>query len=119
MTDPFETAYWVLVRRKAHLVGSDGCTLVSQLYRDCCLEHDVHYRTGRTVFGARITRKEADRRFRLCMQRRSPLGKFGPIPYIRWAAVRLGGWWAWQSNRTREQVAERRILDALRSKPPL
>lgn len=84
-------AYWKRVRERAADLGSDGCTGVSELYRDCCFEHDIAYRTGHTVLGRATTREEADRRFRQCIQSRSALGRFSPVSWVRWAGVRLFG----------------------------
>lgn len=86
-----EEAYWRRVRQRAWELRSDGCTGVVDVYKDCCLEHDIAYRTGRTVEGAPVTRTEADAMFRRCMQRRSFLGVLSPMAWIRWGAVRLFG----------------------------
>jgi hypothetical protein len=82
--------YWDLVRAKAKELNSDGCTVVADIYVDCCFEHDLAYRTGLTVYGDPITRKEADVRFRKCIQSHSKLGKFSPLSWVRYAGVRLG-----------------------------
>jgi hypothetical protein len=103
-----DDVYWKHVRKKAKELNSDGCTLVTELYQDCCLEHDVHYRTGwkwtvaytrdGEVFRGvrRITRAEADERFRLCIQSRSRFGRWSPIAAIRWVGVRALGWAVWR-----------------------
>jgi hypothetical protein len=83
--------YWARVRRAAQLLGSDGCTGVTQIYRDCCYEHDIAYVTGRTVEGAPLTRAEADAMFRRCIQARSPLRSLSPMAWWRWVGVRLLG----------------------------
>ena len=83
--------YWERVRDKAAELGSDGCTGVTNIYRDCCLEHDCHYALGTTLDGTPITRKEADDRFLACMRCRSKLGWWSPVPLVRWAAVRVFG----------------------------
>lgn len=89
--DKLNAMYWERVRFVAKNLNSDGCSWVSELFHDCCLEHDIHYRLGSDIYGKPITRAEADRRFRHCMQRHSKLGRFSPISWIRWAGVRLFG----------------------------
>ena len=84
--------YWEEVRARAKALGADGCSGPAiEWYRDCCLEHDVHYRTGRRLDGTAISRREADAVFRRCMQERSPLKKWSPLAAWRWVAVRLFG----------------------------
>lgn len=83
--------YWDRVKDRAGELGSDGCSYVSGAFVECCLEHDIHYRTGRTLRGIRITKREADDRFKACMRSRSRLGYFSPMAWIRWAAVRWFG----------------------------
>lgn len=83
--------YWERVRDKAAELGTDGCTGATGAFRDCCLEHDIHYRLGTTLGGEPITRREADDRFRSCMMAHSALGFYSPMAWIRWAAVRCFG----------------------------
>jgi len=52
-------AYWGPLRARAKALGSDGCTGVPDWYLDCCLEHDVHCRTGMTMQGQAISSDEA------------------------------------------------------------
>ncbi len=87
---PEHAAYWALVRRKARDLGSDGCTAVVDFYLDSCLEHDLHWRTGRTLHGHPISTAQANRRFRKVIQSRSRLGRFSPLAWVRWAGVSLG-----------------------------
>lgn len=90
---------WSRVREMARTLGSDGCSGPTfELYRDCCLQHDIAYRTGRDEDGAPITRREADARFRQCMQARSALGRWSPVAWWRWLAVRAVGWAYWQQT---------------------
>jgi len=96
--------YWRRVRQVAAALKSDGCTGVVDIYKDACLEHDIHYRLGRTLGGYVITRADADRRFRLVMQSRSPFGRISPMSWWRWAGVRIGGRAIW--NRYRESEAQ-------------
>lgn len=81
--------YWELVYDKAAMLGSDGCTGGSAAFRDCCTEHDVHWRTGKTVYGKPITPREANKRFLSCMQARSKFGWYSPIAWWRYAVVSL------------------------------
>lgn len=97
--------YWEWVKEEAELVGSDGCSWVSELYQVCCYEHDLAYRYGKDPRQAYlkdwtragfIDRAEADRRFRDCIRAHSALGAFSPLAFVRWIGVRIGGWWAWK-----------------------
>ncbi len=56
--------YWQRVRARAKALGSDGCSYVSEWMQDCCLEHDVHCRTGMTMGGMAISRSRADERYK-------------------------------------------------------
>lgn len=84
---PATSPYWVIVRKAAAALKSDGCTGVKDFYKDSCLEHDIHWRTGRTVFGVPITTAQANTRFRKVIQSRSRAGRFSPLSWIRWAGV--------------------------------
>lgn len=91
--------YWDAVRKRAAELQSDGCSHVTQAFLDCCLEHDIHYRTGHTLLGVKITREEADRLFRKCMQQRSMFKYFSPMSWWRWMAVRVFGASSYASKR--------------------
>lgn len=65
---------------------SDHCTGVVDIYADCCLEHDIHYRCKD------ISRRAADAAFRRCIQSKSKLGKLSPVSWFRWLGVRTFGW---------------------------
>lgn len=84
--------YWERVAVAAGLLASDGCTGVTQAYQPCCHEHDIAYRTGRTVEGAPVTRAEADAMLRRCIQTHSRVGRLNPFALWRWAGTRLFGW---------------------------
>ena len=94
--------YWKWVREIAQDLKSDGCSAIpylsNEFFEDCCFEHDIHYRTGKTIFGDPITRAQADQRLRECIQIRSDLGKLDPLAWWRWAAVRLFGGGAWHGQ---------------------
>jgi hypothetical protein len=85
--------YWQRVRHRARQLNSDGCTGGTGLLRDCCLEHDIHERTHRTVDGESITGDESDRVFLACMQRNSHIGWWTPVGWVRYAAVRIRRRW--------------------------
>jgi len=96
---PRESApYWQTVRRVAAELEADGCTGVPDFYLLACLEHDIHYRTHRTLDGLRINRRQADMRLRRVIQTLSSLGRMSPMSWWRWAALRLIGWKAWRRN---------------------
>lgn len=98
MTLPNDEKYWFHVKVRAERLGADGCTGVPEFYHECCLEHDIHYTTGKTIYGDPITRREADDRLFECIALRSKLGRKSPLAWWRWAAVRLIGWHFWEGN---------------------
>lgn len=65
----------------------DGCTAVPDFDfgADCCGEHDTYYQSKE------ITRAEADKRLRQCIQKKGYI----LLPWIYWAGVRLLGWTHW------------------------
>lgn len=101
--------YWQRVRDEAGRLGSDGCSLATSAFRDCCFEHDIAYRTGATVDGQAQTKQEADVRFRSCMQSRSFLGWYSPMAWIRYGLLQWKGQKAWDANaESRAEAARRR-----------
>jgi hypothetical protein len=83
---------WAAFEKASASVGSNGCTGVPDFYRSCCDVHDYFYRTGRSWRdGTPVSRAEADRVLRACIQTRSLIGRFSPLSWIRWGAVRLLG----------------------------
>src|SRR3990167_4187008 len=93
--------YWQKVKQMSQALKGDGCTNSPDLfYTHCCDEHDIHYRTGHTLEGTPISRKDADRRLFTCMKKagKTPIiGRF-LVPCIYWAAVRLFGGRAWRGD---------------------
>ena len=96
--------YWKLMRAKARELKSDGCSGVSEWKQPCCLEHDVHYRTGMRwkvkidhlptgasayslVITECLTRREADNTFYSCMKHWSRWWMWWRAG-IRWIGVR-------------------------------
>ncbi len=69
----------------------DGCTMSPDFNfgSDCCGEHDYHYQ-DRT-----ITRAEADRRLRACMQKKG----YVVLPWIYWGFVRAFGGFHWRDKQ--------------------
>jgi hypothetical protein len=106
VTERFREAasdYWRRVTETARELGGDGCSGPTlQVFRSCCDEHDIHYRTGQRLDGRPITRGEADAEFRRCMQQRSRLGRWSPMPWWRWLAVRAVGWAHWDGHQRGE-----------------
>jgi hypothetical protein len=109
--------YWDWVRIEAARINSDGCTLVSECFHDCCLQHDLAYKWGKDPYAAyklycagmlnywekapAITRAQADADFRLCIQRKSPLGVWSVMSWVRWIGVRVGGGRYWRHDAGR------------------
>ena len=94
----FSKTPWAMIKARATVLGSDGCSGPTlPLYVQCCYQHDIAYHTHCDEFGDPITRKEADARFRACIQHFSPLGNDSPMAQWRYYAVRLFGWWAWMN----------------------
>lgn len=87
--DEAELEYWKAIREAAARHGFDGCTGVTNARRDCCLEHDYHFRFHTTLDGLPITRSEADARFRACLQRRSRCGYWSPMAWWRWLGLKF------------------------------
>lgn len=83
---------WDRIRQLAKAMDSDGCTLVTQAYQDCCYLHDLCYRTGRDPdTGEPVTYEQADALLRDCIRAKSRLGRFSPMASIRYLGVRLFG----------------------------
>lgn len=87
---PAGSPYWERVHLVANRLGSDGCTGVADIFIDACFEHDIHWRTGETVYGVTITTAQANRRFRKVIQSRSRLGAFSPVSWVRFLGVSIG-----------------------------
>lgn len=94
--------YWDRVKALAWALKGDGCSRAPDLfYRSCCDEHDIHYRTGMTLAGVSLTRKQADTRFRKCLQKNGKTPILGTfiLPWIYYAAVRLFGESSWNRDK--------------------
>ena len=79
-------------------IRSDGCTKVPDYFLPECIKHDFYYRTHIGFDGKVLTRAEADRRFRLGIQKRSQFGVLSPVSWVRWAGVRLFAQAAWDRH---------------------
>lgn len=86
--DEKEKRYWEIVEDLADELGTDGCTGVTNAHRQCCLRHDIHYRTHKHIDRVTpITKKEADNMLFSCIISRSKLGYLSPMAWWRWFAV--------------------------------
>ena len=88
---PEQRITFAYIKALNQAIKSDGCTGVKDYYKDCCIIHDLGYRWHIDPWGRKVTRAQVDEAFRLCIQDRSKLGKFSPISWARWSAVRLVG----------------------------
>lgn len=89
--------YWARVRTQALELGANGCSGVPEFYAEACLEHDIHYRTGKLVDGGYLLlRAEADWIFRCRIQQRSWFCLFSPMAWWRWLGVRWFGGASWK-----------------------
>lgn len=96
--------YWAAVHLKALELKSDGCSGASEVYREACLEHDIHYRTGKTLKGRIVTQKISDDIFWDRMVEMSPLRMASPMAWWRWIALRWFGSKAWNAHRNAEII---------------
>lgn len=88
---PKHSPYWGMVQFVAWKLGSNGCSGVPDFFRDACLEHDIHWRTGQTIDGEALTLAESNQRFRWVIQSRSIFGVWSPMSWWRWVGVLIAG----------------------------
>lgn len=87
--------YAAAITRWAKDLNSDGCTCAIDYprYLLACYEHDCHRRTGKTLFGERITDQQAHNRFWAanCDLSWLPAGLrwADPVAARRWLAVSI------------------------------
>ena len=96
-----DKTYWTRVKEHAKALKGDGCTSSPDFwFHRCCNEHDIAYRTGKTVDGVEVTRAEADNQLFVCMKKRNkdPLISKWILPALYWSAVRLFGRGAWKRD---------------------
>lgn len=86
---PEDSTYWDRVRHIGELLQSDKCTLSLDVFTDACIEHDIHWRTGTTIYGIPITAQQANRRLRKVIQARSRAGVLSPMSWCRWGVTSL------------------------------
>lgn len=94
--DEFTENDWKLIK---FYTKSDGCTRVLDLRVWACFEHDFYFRTHHDFTGRVISFREANRRFRIRLQRLSLFGVCSPMAWWRWAGVSLCGRSAWISRK--------------------
>jgi hypothetical protein len=92
----WDRIYWSDVRSRAQELKADGCSGVPDWMVWTCLEHDVHYRTHKTLNGTPITKTTSDYVFRVRIQQGSALGRFSPVSWWRWLGVKYLGKKAWE-----------------------
>ncbi len=75
----------------------DGCTGVPDFDfgQDCCGEHDFHYQDND------ITRAEADRRLRKCIQKKGYI----ILPWVYWLGVRIFGGQYWNKKQNENTLS--------------
>lgn len=79
--------YWSDVRQLANSLKADGCTGVADIFKWTCLEHDIHYRTHKLIYGQEIEKSEADYIFRIRIyQTPMSLVKY-IVAWTRWLGV--------------------------------
>ena len=76
-------------------VATDGCSGVPDFYLNCCIIHDWWYRTHRNLDGTPITKTQADKGLKECIQADSVLGRFSPMAWWRYWGVKKFGRKAW------------------------
>jgi len=95
--DRFSQREWELVEV---YVKSDGCTGVIDFKRKACIEHDFYFRTHHDFEGKAISFMDANKRFRIRMQRLSRFGVISPLAWWRWAAVCVFARSAWEGKKS-------------------
>lgn len=107
------------IREEAALINADGCTGVSNMYGECCLQHDAEFYFGKSAASAyrhyregdpeywltadRITFEQANENFKRCHFRQSKAGYLNLFAWWRYAVVRTKkGRSAWDAHRARE-----------------
>lgn len=108
------------IDEEAALIDSDGCSGVTNIQGRCCRQHDLEFFYGKSAadayrlyrYGAvhywthaqSVTFEQANKHFRSCHFRNSPLGHLNPFGWWRYAVVRRKkGRAAWEAHRQREQ----------------
>ena len=90
--------YRAAIRARALELGSDGCSWVPDFYVDACYEHDVHYRTHKTLDGRMLTFEEANHWLGERIKTMSIFGRWSPMAWWRERAVAKFGLKAWNDD---------------------
>lgn len=107
--------YWDWVKSEAIDIKSDGCSDVPDFHLKCCLEHDLSYwyaKCPKSAFNSylldeddiwlrakSLKQSDADARFRRCIQQDSIFGRFSPMSWWRFFALKIFGGKAWSQHR--------------------
>lgn len=111
--------FWDWIRQEADLINADGCTGVTNMYGECCLQHDLEFRYGKQAtsayryyvngalkpweLAASLTFEQANENFKRCHFRRSKAGYLNLFAWWRYAVVRRQkGRAAWDAHRARD-----------------
>lgn len=85
------TKLYFVALKKA--IKSDGCSKSPDIYGDCCIGHDLHYRFGIDLYGNPVKKKDSDNYLKGCMEKASVLKRWSLIAKVYWLGVKeLGGW---------------------------
>jgi len=102
LTTAWDREYWKEVAKKAKLLDTDGCSGVPDWFGWTCHEHDIHYRTHKTIANVKITKEESDYTLKVrCHQSKSLLKKRSKvlpqwaIPYLIKPIAWVVGWGRW------------------------
>lgn len=95
--DRFTSQHWHLVWA---YIKSDFCTSVADVMKWACVEHDFYFRTHHDFEGKAISFMDANKRFRIRMQRLSRFGVISPLAWWRWAAVCVFARSAWEGKKS-------------------
>ena len=83
-------------------LDSDGCSNAPDFnFRGCCEAHDYYYRNCESI--TKVSRSEADKRLRKCIQKK---WKLPIMPWIYWGMVRTFGWIPWNKNQKKIDCGE-------------
>jgi hypothetical protein len=109
-----DAMYMAWVREEAREINSDGCSVVPDFFLDCCRIHDLAYYYAKDPRSAYeigdwgladpIDQKGADALLKCCIQSKSRLGKWSPMAWWRYWALREFGAKAWHSHDATHQI---------------
>ena len=106
--------FWDWVDHEAAKIHSDGCSCVPDFYLKCCKIHDLGYwyakdpyhaynlyRQGEAHYWCKarpVVQKNVDAMLRACIQKGSWFGRYSPMAWWRYWALREFGRKAWNSH---------------------